>query len=281
MKAPTGAADAANPQSKKLFKGPGHRALAAAAGVGLALAVALPPAANAEVVVKWEGANWLIRAVQTTFEQAKDYLATQPWWDIAGVGNAENAKKFAELTSQAILNQATFAITKEEFDRARLKGADAVKNLFPMISKVDAQRAIESGVMPPQVKVDSLLYAYTFQDPQLLGVSLNGNGELAPPMDFSGSASETFSFAFATRMAESATVVEPATAAELAAAPSDTGLDGSVVPVDFIPAVPVASVDTNGTASVPGPLAILGVGAAFAYSRKLRQRINAAKQSPN
>jgi hypothetical protein len=90
-----------------------------------------------------------------------------------------------------------------------------------------------------------------------------------------------FSFAFAKRMAEIATVVEPATASELAAAPSDTGLDGSVVPVDFIPAVPVASVDTNGTASVPGPLAILGVGAAFAYSRKLRQRINAAKQSPN
>ena len=30
-------------------------------------------------------------------------------------------------------------------------------------------------------------------------------------------------------------------------------------------------------ASVPGPLPILGVGAAFAYSRRLRRRINLAK----
>ena len=33
----------------------------------------------------------------------------------------------------------------------------------------------------------------------------------------------------------------------------------------------------SATASVPGPLPILGVGAAFAYSRKLRRRINLAK----
>ena len=34
-------------------------------------------------------------------------------------------------------------------------------------------------------------------------------------------------------------------------------------------------------ASVPGPLPILGVGAAFAYSRRLRRRINLAKSPVN
>ncbi|MCP9911065.1 hypothetical protein KBZ15_14325 [Cyanobium sp. BA20m-p-22] len=40
-----------------------------------------------------------------------------------------------------------------------------------------------------------------------------------------------------------------------------------------------ASVPNGPTApaSVPGPLPILGIGAAFAYSRRLRRRINLAK----
>ena len=38
-----------------------------------------------------------------------------------------------------------------------------------------------------------------------------------------------------------------------------------------------APIPSSASASVPGPLPILGVGAAFAYSRRLRRRINLAK----
>ena len=38
-----------------------------------------------------------------------------------------------------------------------------------------------------------------------------------------------------------------------------------------------APIPSSAPASVPGPLPILGVGAAFAYSRRLRRRINLAK----
>ena len=56
---------------------------------------------------------------------------------------------------------------------------------------------------------------------------------------------------------------------------SATGLLGNNYPEDIL--TTTVSVPSNGLENVPSPLPILGVGAAFGYSRKLRKRIKTSK----